>query len=330
MRFLLSDEQRGFSQSLHDLLTGSEVAPVSRAWGRGEPESGLKLWQRLADLGVSALRVPEGAGGLGAEPIDVVVAFEQLGRHLVPGPWIESAVVAPALLSSIGGGSGIRPEAVAAGSELVTVCAPPGTPFALDADVADHVLLVQDHQLTRAAAAETRRSVDNSRRLFTVTATEPIAALAEDALRCALDEAALACAAQLLGAGERLLAEAVEYTGARRQFGRPIAEYQALKHAMADIRVGLDFARPLVHGAAVAVAQGATTAPRDVSAAKVAASEAAYRASRTALQMHGAIGYTDEYDLGLWIRKVRALVGAWGTPSAHRARVLAAVTPSSP
>jgi len=67
------------------------------------------------------------------------------------------------------------------------------------------------------------------------------------------------------------------------------------------------------------------TSEADVSAAKVAASEAAYRAARTALQVHGAIGYTDEYDPSLLIRKVRALYAAWGTLSTHRARVLAAL-----
>jgi hypothetical protein len=135
----------------------------------------------------------------------------------------------------------------------------------------------------------------------------------------ALATAALACSAQLLGLGEALLARSVDYVKQRKQFGRAIGEYQALKHALADVRIGLDFARPLVHGAAV------TGSPRDMSSAKVAASEAAYRAARTALQVHGAIGYTAEYDLGLWLLKVRALVAAWGSPADHRALVLASL-----
>ena len=100
----------------------------------------------------------------------------------------------------------------------------------------------------------------------------------------------------------------------RRQFGREIGSYQAIKHALADVRIALDFARPLVHGAAL----GEISA----SAAKVACADAAYLASRTALQVHGAIGYTQEFDLSIWITKVRALVTAWGTPAHHRARVL--------
>jgi len=87
------------------------------------------------------------------------------------------------------------------------------------------------------------------------------------------------------------------------------------------VRIALDFARPLVHGAALSISTGSTTASRDVSAAKVSAGDAAYLASRVALQVHGAIGYTAEFDLGLWINRVRALVGAWGGAAHHRSRI---------
>ena len=93
-------------------------------------------------------------------------------------------------------------------------------------------------------------------------------------------------AAQLVGLGVGLLEQASAYVGQRRQFGRPVGEFQAVKHHLANVHVALEFARPLVHGAAV------TGAARDVSAAKVAAGEAAYRAARAALQVHGAIGFT--------------------------------------
>ncbi|HEY9353344.1 MAG TPA: acyl-CoA dehydrogenase family protein, partial [Nocardioides sp.] len=131
-----------------------------------------------------------------------------------------------------------------------------------------------------------------------------------------LDLGTLACSAQLLGAGRRMLQDTVAYAQQRHQFGKPIGGQQAVKHLLADVRVALDFAAPLVHNASL------TLAPRDVSAGKVAAGDAAYLAARTALQVHGAIGYTREFDLSLWILKVRALVGAWGTPAEHRARIL--------
>ena len=104
-------------------------------------------------------------------------------------------------------------------------------------------------------------------------------------------------------------------------FRSEIGSYQAIKHKLADVRIALDFARPLVHGAALVTGSTGERA-RAVSAAKVACADAAYLASRTGLQVHGAIGYTQEFDLSVWITKIRALVTAWGTPADHRARIL--------
>jgi alkylation response protein AidB-like acyl-CoA dehydrogenase len=168
-----------------------------------------------------------------------------------------------------------------------------------------------------ASVGEVRTSVDTTRRLASVSGaggSDTSAGAPSSTTEAAFDTAVLACAAQLLGCGERLLADTVDYAKQRRQFGREIGSYQAVKHQLADVRIALDFARPLIHGAAL----GEVPA----SAAKVAAADAAYLAARVALQVHGAIGYTREFDLGLWILRVRALVTAWGTPAYHRARVL--------
>jgi alkylation response protein AidB-like acyl-CoA dehydrogenase len=99
-----------------------------------------------------------------------------------------------------------------------------------------------------------------------------------------------------------------------------------VKHRLADVAIALEFARPLTAEAAAALAEDRPTATRDVSAAKVAATDAASRAARAALQVHGAIGYTQEHDLHLWLTKIRALAGAWGSQAEHRARVAAALT----
>ncbi|MYZ15115.1 acyl-CoA dehydrogenase family protein, partial [Streptomyces sp. SID337] len=108
------------------------------------------------------------------------------------------------------------------------------------------------------------------------------------------------------------------YAKQRTQFGSAIGAFQAVKHRLADVLVRLEFARPLVFGAAT------TMAPGDIAAAKVTAAESAYGAARAALQLHGAIGYTAEFDLSLWLTKARALRGAWGDPGVWRGRVLAA------
>ena len=136
----------------------------------------------------------------------------------------------------------------------------------------------------------------------------------------------LACSAQLLGLGRALLELAAEHARQRVQFGQPVGAFQAVKHHLADVAIALEFARPLLLGAAISLGAGQLDAPRDVSAAKVACADAASLAARTALQVHGAIGYTAEHDLSLFLTKVRALAPAWGSQADHRARVLAAIT----
>jgi alkylation response protein AidB-like acyl-CoA dehydrogenase len=318
MRFELTDEQRGFGSSLQDLLKGADVVGAARAWGDGSPEAGLTLWRRLADQGVCALAVPESLGGLGGSPVDLCVAFEQLGRFAVPGPWVESAAYLPLAL-----GDTDLLAALAEGA-VGSVAAPPVVPRALDADVASHVFLSSGQSLQTASTGAEHSSIDTTRRLFDVTPGEPVEA---GDLHAAFDLAVLATSAQLLGLGEHLLAITVDYVKQRKQFGREIGSYQALKHRLADVRIALDFVRPLVLGAAVQW-EGPHRS-RDVAAAKVAASDAAYLAARTALQLHGAIGYTQEYDASLWILKVRALVSAWGTPQQTRRRVLASLEAGS-
>jgi len=325
MRFEHTEEQRDFARSIDQLLVSADTVAAARAWADGDHAPGLAVWHRLADQGVNALLVPEEAGGLGASAIELVIALEAIGRHALPGPWVESVAYLPAALADAGGADDLL-AALAEGS-VATVAAPPQTPYALDADAADHVLLADAGGLRAATAGEMLTSVDRTRRLHRVVAdggAAPVVAGPPDSR--AFDLAALATAAQLLGAGERLLADSVAYVQQRRQFGRPIGSYQAIKHHLADVRIALDFARPLVDGAALA---GDDTRTRDVSAAKVACGDAAHLASRVALQVHGAIGYTAELDLSLWILKVRALAGAWGTPAFHRSRVLAALVPAA-
>ncbi len=295
MRFELDSDQRDFADSLERLLAGADTVKVARAWADGDHDPGLKLWARLAEQGVTMLATE-------ATTVEVCVAFEALGRHAVPGPWVESAAVLPLAL-----GRDLS-------DTIATLAAPPHVPYALDADVASEVFVIHEERLRTAMVGERVGSVDRTRHLFAVTPGEPVAAVE---LRGALGLGVLATSAQLLGAGERLLADSVAYVKQRRQFGREIGSYQAIKHALADVRIALDFARPTLYGAAL------STERQDVSAAKVVCSDAAYLAARTGLQVHGAIGYTAEFDLSIWLTKIRALVGAWGTPQLHRAALLA-------
>lgn len=330
MRFALSEEQRSFAKTLDGLLAGADVPATNRAWAVGDTGPGLALWRRLADLGVTALGVEEDLGGIGGTPLDLVVAFERLGYHGVPGPWVESVALAPTLLRGTEHQSVLGE--VAQGTALVSIASPPQAPYALDAETAAYLFLADSRaQSTTLSVATTERaleSIDPTRHLYVVKASGPATALTDGALQAGLELAALASAAFLVGAGERMLTEAVAYAGQRRQFGRVIGEFQAIKHALADVRVALDFARPMVQGAARELEHDATAAQRDVSAAKVIATDAALLAARAALQAHGAIGYTQECDLSIWILRSRALAGVWGTSATHRARVLQHLTRS--
>ncbi|MFE1837040.1 acyl-CoA dehydrogenase family protein [Streptomyces sviceus] len=348
MRFLLDPEQREFAASLHSMLTAADTPSVVRDWSRGDHDSGRALWGRVAEAGVFALAVPEAYEGLGPRPAELAVAFVELGRHAVPGPLVETVTAATLLaaLDDTGPAKRLLP-ALASGESVATVTT---GPYALDADVADVRLAISgagERGLVaqfpaplkglrppsgrrgsapgegtgrggggeKDPAGTPHPSLDPARRLFPtphggeLLATDP-------PLAPALLIARLTTAAQALGVGLALLDKTVSYVGQRTQFGAPIGSFQAVKHQLADVKVALEFARPLVFGAAL------TMTREDVAAAKVTACEAAYRAARTALQLHGAVGYTAEYDLSLWLTKARALRTAWGSPDECRATVL--------
>lgn len=311
VEFALDEQQRDFAASIDAALGAADLPGAVRAWAAGDVAPGRKVWEQLANLGVTALAVPEKYDGLDAHLVDLVVALERLGHWCVPGPVTESIAVAPVLLAE-----DERSAGLASGELIATLALPPQVPYAVDADTAGLVLLVNESGVREATPGEQHESVDPSRHLYDVTAAgDPWQA----DLKRAYEFGALACAAQLVGAAGALLAATVDYAKQRTQFGRVIGSYQAVKHKLADVHIAIELARPLVYGAALSLA------PRDVSAAKVAAGEAALLAARSSLQTHGAIGFTQEHDLSLLLLRVQALRSAWGTPQEHRRRVLEAL-----
>ena len=339
-----------WAAALHDLLGAADVPAAARSWAVGDRAPGRALWERLAGLGVTALAVPEKWGGLNASATDLVTACEELGHHAVPGPVAESLAAVPALLSKLtemdcraGSGLGDAPApgdpedrhdstdrcgewlaGLATGDLIATLAMPPRMPFAADAEASGLVLVAESDAISVGRAAARHRSVDPSRSLSVVTGDDVLARSAVRAMAGAFDLGALACSAQLLGAGRALLEASVRHASVRAQFGQPVGTFQAVKHKLADVAIALEFARPLLDAAAAAIDGDAPTVPRDVSGAKVACADAATLAARAALQVHGAIGYTAEHDLSLWLTKVRALAPAWGSQAWHRQRVLAA------
>jgi alkylation response protein AidB-like acyl-CoA dehydrogenase len=329
MRFLLDDEQAAFARSLDALLTASDTPSTARAWSTGNHAPGRALWSRLAEAGVFALAIPEPYEGVGPLPVELTVAFTELGRHAVPGPLVETVAAAALLsrLAELGDASSAKRllPGLASGESTATLAMTDGGPYALDADAATLTLVVS---AAAAPGAELRiaaghgvaqASADPARRLSVPADGGEVLAAGphvDAAAAYAADVARLVTAAQALGVGLALLDRTVAYVKQRTQFGTAIGSFQAVKHRLADTLIGLEFARPLLYGAALSMA------PADIAAAKVTAGEAAYAAARTALQLHGAVGYTDELDLSLWLRKARPLRDAWGTPGQCRARVL--------
>ncbi len=314
MRFGFTSDQRELAGAVREILS-SELTPEVRAGGADAAGRRGPVWKALSEAGVFGLLVPEEHGGLGLSELDSVLVLEELGLAAAPGPIAETAFVCAPLLVDR---PGIADGAVAA------VAAETGG-YLPDADVAD-VLIVVDGEQARVVdgSGELIRqpTVDPSRPLFTLPTGSGETLDGGASLR---DRAVLASAAQLVGASQHLLDAAVEYAKTRKQFGREIGSFQALKHQLADLMLAVEFARPLVHRAAYSLAEGKPTASRDVSAAKVNAARAGEHAARTAIQVHGAIGYTDELDLQYWLKRVWWLVPSWGDAIHHRAKVAAAV-----
>lgn len=325
MNFGFTDEQLALAATVRDVLRTHCPPAALRSERR-------PAWEQLAALGFFGLLAPPEADGLGLGLADVLPALEETGRACLPGPVVETAVVAPYLLPD-------NPK-LASGALCVTVL-PPGQAYAPDADLADLLLVARDGGW-RLVARESvrlvlRSGVDPCRPVFEVAfeESEELGGPAAPALR----RAAVATAAQLIGVARELLAVTVAYARVRTQFGAAIGSFQAVKHQLADAAVAVEFAAPLVHraalsvdraagsvdGAAESVDRAVGTADRDVSAAKAAAGEAAVLAARVALQAHGAIGYTEELDLRFWLARAWSLSAAYGTTAAHRERVRTAV-----
>jgi alkylation response protein AidB-like acyl-CoA dehydrogenase len=286
MRFSFSDEQLAFRDAVRNLLE-KECSPtqVRVAWTNtsGRVDG---LWLKLGHIGLFD----------DLEPTDAILALEETGRACTPEPIV---------------------EAFATGRSDATL-ALAHTPYALYADQVAEIVVEADGRLFAGTCGEPIESVDNSRRLFSVTANPDPTDLALDAVQ---DRAALAAAAQLCGLADAMLELTVPYATERKQFGAPIGSFPAVKHHLADAALALEFARPLVYRAAWELEHDTPERAVAVSLAKAAASDAGVIASRKALQVHGAIGYAHEYDLHLWMKRAWALAGAWGDPAWHRNRI---------
>lgn len=309
MRFAFTEDHVMFRDSVREALR--RVCPpetVRAAWD----EDGVDLWPALAETGLFSVLAPQ-PEGLGLGMVDLALPLEEVGRAAVPAPVTQTAAVAVPLLAAAKHGD---LAAVVSGAKRVAVC---DRGRAVDADRADLFLAVGPAHVHILEGPETipLETVDGGLRLFSV---EGVAApFADDT--DAFDRALVGTSAQLLGLARHMLDVTVEYARVRTQFGRAIGSFQAVKHHLADALLRLEFATPVVHRAAWSIDQSHPDRSVHASMAKVYASEAAVLVAEKALQCHGAIGYSFEYDLHMWMKRAWALAEAWRDPAWHRERV---------
>ncbi|MRI34005.1 acyl-CoA dehydrogenase [Endozoicomonas sp. OPT23] len=338
MDFTFTEDQLTFHDSVKSFLT-NEVTPekIRELWNSDSGRSS-ELWQQLAEMGLTAMTVPEEFGGLGMNELDFLLLAEECGYAALPEPLVENVLVAVPLLSSLGDQQKHLKEEwlskVAVGSARLAV-AHPSNPLVADAHIADLLLLANGDEVHAVKADQVElvanESVDPSRKLFSVSWTPSTETLVADAAEGkklwadTLNRGALAVAAQQQGLARRIVDLSVDYTFERKQFGKPIGSFQAVKHHMSNVAVKIEFAKAPLYRAAYDIANNQPTAARSASHAKLATTEAALLGAKNGIQVHGAMGYTWEVDLHIFMKRAWALDASYGNRGFHKQRVKAAI-----
>ncbi|GGV08906.1 acyl-CoA dehydrogenase [Actinomadura cremea] len=359
MELVVTEEQRELRDALRrffaDRSPGAEVRRLMETAEGHDPA----VWVQMAEqLGLQGLAIPEEHGGAGFGMRELAVVFEEMGRALVCTPFLATITAAAGLAAGEGGhdllpgiadGSTIATLAVA-GDEgrwdlgSVAATAVDGrlsgvTSFVPDGHIADLLLVAaKDGDGVALFAVEgdagvvraPMPTVDQTRKLARIEFDRaPVRRVGgADAVLRALDVAAVALAAEQLGGAQRTLDMTVEYVKVRRQFGRPIGSFQAVKHRCADMFVLVESARSAVLNAA-AVADGRPAElPAAAALAKAYCSDAYFHTAGEAIQLHGGIGFTWEHDAHLYFKRAQGSRQLFGSSDHHRGRLgaLAGIT----
>ncbi|MEU1170698.1 acyl-CoA dehydrogenase family protein [Streptomyces microflavus] len=309
MDFQLSDDQRALRSGMRDLL--GAVFDRDRLRAAVERGGGVDrgLWRELGAAGFFALRLPEGAGGVGLGLPEAVLLFEEAGRALLPGPLVATHLAAGLV------------KGAAEGEAVVTASEGGGLPVA-DLGGADAVLvaggvLTGEELAAFVAGARPVRSMDPLTPLHRAEGRSAGAGASEAYPGALRGEGALLTAAEQLGSAARTTEMAVQHARTREQFGSLIGSFQAVKHLCADMLARTEPARGAVYAAAV------TGDPVEIAAAKLLADDAAVRNARDCLQIHGGMGFTWEADVHLHLKRAWLRAARWLT-AAEAEEILAA------
>jgi alkylation response protein AidB-like acyl-CoA dehydrogenase len=315
------------------------------------------LWRKLAEHGWTGILFDEAAGGMGLGLVEMAVAAEEMGRALLPGPYFSTVFVAGALLNALPDGRGAL-EAICEGRSRATLALLEESAcwetdevgMALkngrligrkllvpDAGTADLILCVARNtgelviaQVCHSAPGVSIRrmpSIDRTRQLYSVTFDDVPAEVlacgdeAHAALDRAMDIATVALAAEMVGGMQRIMELSVEYAKTRKQFGKPIGQFQAVQHQCADMLLLTESSRSAAYYAAYALNEGTADARMAVSVAKAYASEAYREVGNRGIQVHGGMGFTWENDIHLYYRRAKASEIAFGDAAFHRERI---------
>ncbi len=340
MDFGLTDEQRALDASVREFLSDRfDLTAVRRVYedlsGDGHPR---ELWSSFAEYGWLAVTVPEEHDGLGLGLVDAQVVARALGGGAVPGPWLPTVLATEAVRLA---GSPEQQAAwlpkLAAGEAVGTVALEPPASGALRrveyGAVADVLVVAQEDGGLGLVALDgvPRQQVaqyDGTTRLASVdlsnATVEPLPGATADSTATVADlhrRAAVLAAADLVGIAREALTRTVAYDKDRVQFGKPVGSFQALKHAMADLHVGVTMAEHAVLYAAFAIDTAREDADLAAAVAKAKASEVAKQTTGAMIQFHGGIGFTWEHDAHFYFKRAKRLAASYGDLAQSRERI---------
>jgi alkylation response protein AidB-like acyl-CoA dehydrogenase len=305
--FTLNPDEAALRDGVRDFCTRRYGEEMLRA----QTPADRPLWSDLGALGLFALRLDEDAGGAGLGLVETALAFLELGRALVPGPLVASHLAA-GLVRGADAGSTVVGWVVAGEGPAVVE-----HPDLVDTLLVDDATGLRRLDATSVALEPVDAPVDPLTPVARVTGPLPAGEAVDEAVEVRRTGALLTAAYQV-GIASSMTERSVAYAGEREQFGRPIGSFQAVKHMCADMLVRGELARAAVLAAAVtADGRGEADVDRVVTGAKLLADEAALQNTRTAIQVHGGMGFTWEMPIHLYLKRATVLATTFGTADEH-------------